>query len=358
MTVRRLVRATSFALLAGTLAFGAGCHKKASGGFVSAPTAPQLAGDIDNDPAALLPFGSVLIANLAAKDISNGTFGGDFVALSERILPFAKEIDFQIKRDLDHVYVGMYSFSGADVLAVLSGTFNQEKMEAAAQKGLNTPYGVVVASTYAGRRLYTVANVGFTILTPKTALVGSEAAMRRALDRIQAGTVKREMAPWMSDWATQPGYAVLIASDVTKQSFGKTVTNMIPWIQGVQYVRVRGRFNPDSSFGMSGALTYPDGGKAGQAASAFAIFKQSVAVMAMLKVIGIDPLVRNAVVQASGNDMQFSTVIDEKQTRQLFRLLTDWLGSNAPPSVPSTAPPTTTPGSTPGATTTGSGTSI
>ena len=39
---------------------------------------------------------------------------------------------------------------------------------------------------------------------------------------------------------------------LTKQSFGKTVTGFIPWVQGVQYVRVRGRFNPDSSFGMSG----------------------------------------------------------------------------------------------------------
>ena len=59
---------------------------------------------------------------------------GDLVALSERVLPFAKEIDFEIKRDLDRVYVGMYSFSGADLLAVMSGRFDQAKLEAAGAK--------------------------------------------------------------------------------------------------------------------------------------------------------------------------------------------------------------------------------
>ena len=164
--------------------------------------------------------------------------------------------------------------------------------------------------------------------------------MRRALDRIQVGTIKREMAPWMGDWVNQPGYPVLIASDVTKQSFGKTVTGFIPWIQGVQYVRARGRFNPDTSYGMSGALTYPDPQKAQAASSGFQSIKSSLTMMAALKLIGIDPLVRNAVVQAQGNDMQFSTVIDEKQTRQLIRLLTDWMGTGVPPALPT---PSTTP---------------
>jgi hypothetical protein len=324
------------AVLALGLTAAAGC-KHQQGTFVATPVATT-AVDVDADPAALLPFGSVMVANLGAKELANSTVGGDLVALSERVLPFAREIDFEIKRDLERVYVGAYSFSGADVLGVLSGRFDAAKLEAAGQKGLNTPYGAVVASTYANHKIYTVANVGFTVLSSKTALVGSEAAMRRALDRIQIGTIKREMAPWMGDWVHQPGYAVLVASDVTKQSFGKTVTGFIPWIQGVQYVRVRGRFNPDASYGMSGALTYPDPQKAQAAASGFGQIKSSLTMMAALKIIGIDPLVRNAVVQAQGNDMQFSTVIDERQTRMVIKVLTDWLGGGAPPALPAPAP--------------------
>ncbi len=343
----RLRRLAAVAALATTAVVASGCKNKTNNAWVATPTTAG-AVDIDADPGALLPFGSVMVANLDAKQISNSTAGGDLVALSERLLPFAKEIDFEIKRDLDRVYVGMYSFSGADLLAVMSGRFDQAKLEAAANKGLNTPFGVVVASTYGNRRIYTVANVGFTILSPKTALVGSEAAMRRALDRIQAGTVRREMAPWMGEWCTQQGYAVLIASDVTKQSFGKTVTSFIPWIQGVQYVRVRGRFNPDSSYGMSGALTYPDAQKAQQAASGFQSLRNGLMSMAALKLLGIDPLVRNAVVQAQGNDFQFSTVLDEKQTRQMIKLLADWAGSGMPALPP---PPSTTPAPTGGGTT-------
>jgi len=339
--IARILRPATVVALA---ALAVGCTPKTkTGTWVAAPTAPAGAVDVDADPGALLPYGSVMVANLDAKQIANGTAGADLIELGERVLPFAKEIDFQIKRDLDRVYIGMYSFSGADMLAVMSGRFDQAKLEAAAQKGLNTPFGVVVASTYANRKIYTVANVGFTILSPKTALVGSEAAMRRALDRIQMGTVKREMAPWMGDWVAQSGgYAVLIASDVTKQSFGKTVTGFLPWVNGVQYVRVRGRFNPDTSYGMSGALTYPDPQRAQQAAAGFGQLKSSITMMAALKYIGIDPLVRNAVVQPAGNDMQFSTVITEKQTRDMIRLLTGWLGAGMPPPPTNTTPGTTT----------------
>lgn len=338
-----LARLFTASVLCAALSTMVGCTDNKNNAWVAAPTGVAGAVDIDADPAALLPYGSVMVANLDGKQIANSTAGGDLIALGERIMPFAKEIDFEIKRDLDRVYVGMYSFSGADVLGVLSGRFNPAKLEAAGQKGLNTPFGVVVASTYANRRIFTVANVGFTILSPKTALVGSEAAMRRALDRISMGTVKREMAPWMGDWTSQSGYAVLVASDVTKQSFGKTVTSYIPWIQGVQYVRMRGRFNPDSAFGMSGALTYPDPQKAQAAASGFKSLRDGLISMAALKLLGIDPLVRNAVVQAQGNDFQFSTVLDEKQTRQMIKLLTDWAGSGMPALPP---PSATTPAAT------------
>lgn len=340
----RFLRIATFTALSATALVG--CQDKKNNAWVATPTSPVGAVDVDADPGALLPYGSVMVANLDAKQITNSTVGGDLVALSERILPFSKEIDFEVKRDLDRAFVGMYSFSGADVLVVLSGRFDAAKIEAAAAKGLNTPFGVVVASTYANRKIFTVANVGFTVLSGKTALVGSEAAMRRAIDRIAAGTVKREMPPWMGDWCSQPGYSVLIASDVTKQSFGKTVTGFIPWIQGVQYVRIRGRFNPDSSYGMSGALTYPDPQKAQAAASGFQSLRTGLVSMTALKMLGIDPLVRNAVVQAQGNDFQFSTVLDEKQTRQMIKLLTDWAGSGMPALPPPNPTPTPAGGTT------------
>jgi hypothetical protein len=332
MNASRLLRSLALAAIATAAASGLGCSKKTTTVINSVPPPPPQS--IDADPFALLPFGALAVANLDAHLIVNSTAGGDLAALGERLVPFGAQIDFQVKRDLDHAYFGMYSFSGADFVGVLSGTFHPDKLEAAAGKGISTPGGVVVVSTYAGRKLYTVANNGFTMLSEHTALVGSEAAMRRALDRIQAGTIKREIAPWMSDWVTQDGYPVLVASDVTKQSFGKTVTNMLPWVQGVQYVRVRGRFNPDTSFGMSGALTYPDNTKAQAAASGLSNISKSFTIMAMLKVIGIDPLVRNMTVTPSGNDVQFTTVIDEKNLRGVIHLLTDWIGSGAPPQLP------------------------
>lgn len=326
------------ASLLGLCVLSTGCPKKQAT-FVVAPATAAGPVDVDGDAAALMPAGALMTAYVAVGQVANSTVGGDLVALSEKMLPFASQIDFQVKRDLDHAYVGMYSFSGSDWFTVLRGTFKPDKIEAAAQQGLNTPYGTVVASTYAGRKLYTVANNGFCILSPKTALFGTEAAIRRALDRIQAGTVTREIPPWMADWVSQPGYALLVASDVNKQSFGKTVTSYIPWIQGVQYVRVRGRFNPDGSFGASGALTYPDEAKAQAAASGLDNLKKSLLVMGMLKFMGVDPLVRNLTGQAAGKDAQFQLVLDEKQMRQLLGVLSGWAGSG----IPAIPPPGSTP---------------
>ena len=65
-------------------------------------------------------------------------------------------------------------------------------IEAAADGSQVTPLGVpVVRSTYAGRKLYTVANFGFSVLTSHTVLFGNETGIRRTLDRIERGDVYR-----------------------------------------------------------------------------------------------------------------------------------------------------------------------
>lgn len=341
-TFRRFATLCSAGLLTGALALVAGCSGKTPT-VIAAPPPPPVV-NVDADPIALLPFGSVAVGTLDAHAIANSTLGGDLVALGEKLVPFAKQVDFEVKRDLDHAYCGMYSFTGADVLCVLTGTFHPDKLEEAAGKGISTPYGVVVTSSYAGRKLHTVANVGFTMLSEHTTLAGSEAAMRRALDRIQVGTVKRELAPWMGDWVTQKEYPVLLASDVTRQSVGKTVSSYLPWIDGVQYVRARGRFNPDGSVGISGALTYPDAAKAQSSASGLASVSKSFFLMSYLKILGLDPLVRSLEVKQADKDVQFATVLSERDSRNLLRMLASWVGEGIPqPPPPETKPaPSTT----------------
>jgi len=336
--MRAIVRSSLLGIVIATALAGCGSSPKGAEYVVKPVVAAAV--DVDADPSALLPFGSVLAANIDAKAVINSSAGGDIAAITERVVPFASQIDFQAKRNLDRAWVGMYSFSGADVLGVLSGRFHPEKI--ADLNGKSTPMGVMVVSTYAGRTVVTVANIGFTVLTPKTALVGSETAMRRALDRISAGTVKRELPQWMSDWTAQSGFPVLIASDVTKQSAPKTLISYMPWLAGMQYVRIRGRFNPDGSFGASGALTFPDGAKAAASAQGLQNISKSFTTLAMLRLLGIDPLVRNMTVTPAGNDVQFSTTIDEKTERVLLKMLSDALAG----SMPTIPPPSPSAGGT------------
>jgi hypothetical protein len=294
------------------------------------PTRPVV--DVDADPVALLPSGPLGAAYVDGHAFATSTNGGDLLAIADRLMPFARDIDFDVKRDLAGVWIAGYSFTGADVVAVVTGTFKPDKIEAAAQKGLKTPFGIAVGSSYAGHKIYTVANFGFTSLSAKTALVGSEPAIRRALDRIQAGTVKRELDGWLGDWVVQPGYPLTFAGDVSRQSPGKTVTSMLPWIDGMKYVRGRARFNADGSLGMSGSLTFPDAAKAKAAADGLGGLGHSMMTMAALKAFGIDPLFRKLECTPSGSDAQFATVVDEKGTRQLVRTLSDWVDGVMPAS--------------------------
>lgn len=328
MCLFRNIKPILFSLVVSTLSVGCG-PKQQTSEFVAAPTneANLTPTQIDADVAALLPFGAIAVANLNVQELSNSTVGGDLAAAGERMIPFATQIDFQLKRDVQRAYMGVYSFSGSDVLFALSGTFHPDKLEQAAGKGIQSPLGVVTMSMYAGRKLYTVANFGFSMLTEHTALVGSETAMRRALDRIQSGAIRREFAPWIHDWLFQEGHSIVFASDMTKQSFGKFVAGIFPWAASMQYIRVRGKFNADGSFGLSGAITYPDESKATAGAQGLAAVSKSVDIINMLKPLGIEPVVRNLNSNASGNDVQISTVLDESSVRGLLRRIVDIAGS-------------------------------
>ena len=81
--------------------------------------------------------------------------------------------------------------SGADSAGVAVGSFDREKIEAAADGQQQTPLGLpVTKSIYAGRTLFTAGEAGFAVLTAKRR-DRQRHRMRRALDRIEEGRVRR-----------------------------------------------------------------------------------------------------------------------------------------------------------------------
>src|SRR5512140_3031054 len=107
---------------------------------VSAKTAESQA--IDADPIALFPSNAMAIARVDAKQMfASGSVGGQVALMAERMLPVGEEAGFKASRDLDTVYSAAYSTSGADVVAILRGTFDEQKIKSVADSHTPTKGG-------------------------------------------------------------------------------------------------------------------------------------------------------------------------------------------------------------------------
>src|SRR6185436_13312967 len=104
----------------------------------------------------------------------------------------------------------------------------------------------------------TIDNVGFTVLTDHTALVGTETGIRRALDRMKDGkATKRSIDTWMIDTVDTKGAATAIAADLSGQDMTRVAVGAlkVPWLKGLQKVRIIGNFG-EPGMHVAGSLTY------------------------------------------------------------------------------------------------------
>src|SRR5262249_29139257 len=149
--------------------------------------------------------------------------------LAAKYIPIGQEAGFVAQRDLRSMVGGVYSLAGADAVAVAQGDFRPDLIQAAADRHATTALGVpLVHSKYAGNDVYTAGNVGFTVVTAHTLLVGNETGMRRALDRIRDGRVRREVPDWMTKLMDNPQASMLLAGDLTNQPHVAAVAKAAP----------------------------------------------------------------------------------------------------------------------------------
>jgi hypothetical protein len=295
-------------LMAGCGGAGAGAH---------AASANELTADqIDADPLALLPGSAVTISTIDARAFyTSDTLGADLAALSERLMPIGDEAGFKASRDVDRIIAATYSSAGVDVAAVVSGRFDEAKIQQAAEAHTQTRGGGVIAeSTYTGRRVYTVSDVGFTILTPKTALVGTQTGIRRALDRIHDGHPKREVPAWVQQTIDTPNAAATVSADL-----GEPITNAaigalsLPWAKGVNKVRVVADFKPPGMH-VAGTITYVD---AASAAAGSSGLQQAATMANLVALTGLVPKLTDVTISTVDTNVECAFSVDEQALKKL-----------------------------------------
>ncbi len=307
----------------GSFVLGSGCGGGAGG---ARPVTPSSLTDaqIDADPLALLPGAAVLIASVDAHAFySSDTVGAQMATLSEQLFPIGDESGFKASRDIDRIIAGTYSLEGLDVSAVVTGRFDQAKIKQAALA--HTPThggGVVTESQYAGRSVYMVGDAGFAVLTPKTALAGTQTGIRRALDRIQDGKVKHDVPSWAEDTMNTPNAAVTVTGDFTQPlSTAAIGAFSIPFVKGLTRIRSVADFKAPGMH-VAATLTYDDGASATAAAGAI---EQGATLVNALAITGLTPRLGDFTVNTTDANVQGSFSVDDQAMKKLLGQASSYL---------------------------------
>jgi hypothetical protein len=296
------------------VACGGGAGKE--GAVVPKTTAALSSEQIDKDPLILFPSNAIAIGTLDAKAFyASKTLGPEVAKLAEQYSPIGAEAGFSASKDLDRITFASYSLSGVDVLAVLSGRFDGTKLaQLAKTHGAAKSGSPIVESTYGGRTLYTVDNVGFAILTDKIVLAGTETAIRRAIDRIHDARGHRDVFPWMLEVVETAGAVLAIAGDFKNQPLsGAAVQGMhIPATDGLTAARVLGTFQ-EPGMQLAGSLTYDSEANAQKGQAGFD--KVVLMYRAYAGMSGTLPQLRDVTTTVEKTDVQVKFSIDDQSLR-------------------------------------------
>ncbi|HVR18168.1 MAG TPA: hypothetical protein VMS65_00685 [Polyangiaceae bacterium] len=266
---------------------------------------------IDSEPVALLPGSAVGVAYVDTKKLFASSFGARILAVTERRMPLPPEAGFDPKRDLEALWLGLYSMQGADAAGVAIGTFDRQKIEAAADGTHKTPLGEpVTKSTYSGRALYTAGNVGFTVLTSRVALFGNDVGVRRAIDRIEEGRAKKQLPKYMTDLLATPNAPLVVAGDLTSNPLPAAAREQLSFTQGLETLALVGNFD-EPGINLAGTLNYGDTVTAERGAQNLLLARNTLDRYApFLALIGIPQPIRRLEAQPKEKTVSFVMAAD------------------------------------------------
>jgi len=299
-------------LLAGVAAVAAfGCSKQEDVVVKTGADKKLTDEQIDADAVPLLPGGAIGVLYVDARALFASQFGDKLLGVVQRRTPLPASAGFDPKRDLDKLWLGFYSMSGADSAGVAVGSFDRQKIEAAADGQQQTPLGVpVTQSSYAGRTLFTAGEAGFSVLTAKTALIGNDTGMRRALDRIDEGRVRRQIPAYMEKLLNTPGVPLVAGADLTSSPLPDAARQELKFLDGVKTLSLVGNFE-SPGLNLAGTLTYSDPAAATRGAQNLVMLRSTLERYApFLALLGFGQPVRKLEAQPKEAEVAFVLGVD------------------------------------------------
>jgi hypothetical protein len=311
---------------------GVGCAKKDDVIVRTGEGRELTAEAIDQDPIALLPGNPVGALTLDAKALFTSQFGRRLLAITQAQSPMPAQAGFEPARDLERVYAGVYSMQGADVAGIAVGRFDPEKIAEAARSNPRTLAGMPITETrYAGRSFYLAGGLGFSTLTGRTLLFGNETGIRRALDRIEEGRVRRRLPKWMVALLEKPTAPIVAGADLEAQPVSAAIREQVAFVDGLRTLSLVGNFQ-DPGLNLAGTLAYETNEAAVRGAENLKQLHATVSSAGILMaIVGIPQPLRKLEAIPKDKETRFVLGVDGAAIAALLEKAQSYLASVFPP---------------------------
>lgn len=277
---------------------------------------------LEADPIALFPSGPLALGRLDVKAMfAAGASGAEGVKIVDRYFPMGAEAGFSLAKDVDTIYVGSYALQGIDVLVAAIGRFDEAKIKQASEQHTALKGGgTLTATPYANHTIYSASKVSFSILSDKVALVGTDGAVRRGLDRLRDGIPARTVTGFMADTLASDGAAFAVAADLGPQI--QSIRIPMLDLKGLKVIRVLGDFKAPG-MNIAGTLTYDTDENA---TNGVANLNKAAKMAAGLSTFAPIPKLQGLEIKADKTDVQVKFGVDDKQLKELLVTLPGLLG--------------------------------
>lgn len=299
---------------------------------------------VDGDPMALLPSGIVGLVAADAQALFAAEFGNELLAVADRFAPVPRASGFDPKRDLDRLVVASYSMQGIDTLGVARGKFDAEAIARSVESGQPSPLGMPLSkSSYAGHQVYTVNDVAFAVLSPKTVLFGTPTALQRALDRIKEGRAQRQLPAWLEKLLATPGAPIVAALDLGGEPAPDALRRQLTFLDGLETGRAVANLAPPG-VNLAGTLTYGDETAAQRGAESLVRTEQLIETYSWaLRALGIAQPIERIQAEPRGKEAVFVVAINGQAVKDLLAKLPALPPKPPAPDPAPAAPPAPSP---------------
>jgi hypothetical protein len=304
----RLKRFTTAALVL----LASGCASQKEEIVMARQGRQATAEQIDQERWGLFPAGAVVWAEADVTALAKAEYGHLLLDAVQQQLPVSGSTGFELAQQVKRIRLGVYASQAGDLAAVFEGQFDARAIQAGIAEAPRTLRGEPIEHLrFAGFDVARAGNFSMALLTPHTMAVGTEVGVRRMLERVEEGRVRRALPNWFEALLANDKASLWLGVDLDAQPVPATLRTRLNFLANLRGARIVGRFEPGLS--LAGSLSYDSAESAHQALTnvnnQVSELNRAAFLLALLKVPR--PL-RQFEAQESGKKVDFVTEVDAR----------------------------------------------